>query len=405
MHKKIHILLFYIKEVIQMRICLEQNGSFQVKVTPNSHKKLYMVEKDGKKSWMVFSDVVKEISLGNVENAKVYKNNIVFVKPDLRVEKMDNKNIIKLKKHLNNYLNDYVSEQGYDCFDETDYSLVEFEQSLHKIEPKNYKNYIIGYKGNEIVSVYYISKNTFGIPFIYNIYIRNYDLIIKFCNLISTVMDNSVFYFDYLNVENIDKYGYKFINLSSKINKNYRYVLSSGCYITRGNANILIDKIEEKYLPQLLDIRQVVIKRLKTKDIQVYLENYNTGEFEGTWVNDCNMSSVVGFHYFTYRDVFSGEPEKDYLVALYKGQIIGIMKYGLWGNEQSVAYIDVLNTCRNKGIATLMIKALDKHLYPMYELHLTDESELGHKCGMAKLFKKHIKSTVVKDYEDLRGYH
>ena len=44
MHKKIHILLFYIKEVIQMRICLEQNGSFQVKVTPNSHKKLYMVE-------------------------------------------------------------------------------------------------------------------------------------------------------------------------------------------------------------------------------------------------------------------------------------------------------------------------------------------------------------------------
>ena len=188
-----------------MRICLEQNGSFQVKVTPNSHKKLYMVEKDGKKSWMVFSDVVKEISLGNVENAKVYKNNIVFVKPDLRVEKMDNKNIIKLKKHLNNYLNDYVSEQGYDCFDETDYSLVEFEQSLHKIEPKNYKNYIIGYKGNEIVSVYYISKNTFGIPFIYNIYIRNYDLISKFCNLISTVMDNSVFYFDYLNVENIDK--------------------------------------------------------------------------------------------------------------------------------------------------------------------------------------------------------
>jgi hypothetical protein len=169
MHKKIHILLFYIKEVIQMRICLEQNGSFQVKVTPNSHKKLYMVEKDGKKSWMVFSDVVKEISLGNVENAKVYKNNIVFVKPDLRVEKMDNKNIIKLKKHLNNYLNDYVSEQGYDCFDETDYSLVEFEQSLHKIEPKNYKNYIIGYKGNEIVSVYYISKNTFGIPFIYNV--------------------------------------------------------------------------------------------------------------------------------------------------------------------------------------------------------------------------------------------
>ena len=47
---------------------------------------------------------------------------------------------------------------------------------------------------------------------------------------------------------------------------------------------------------------------------------------------------------------------------------------------------------------------LDKHLYPMYELHLTDESELGHKCGMAKLFKKYIKSTVVKDYEDLRGF-
>lgn len=89
---------------------------------------------------------------------------------------------------------------------------------------------------------------------------------------------------------------------------------------------------------------------------------------------------------------------------MYKGQVIGIMKYGLWGNEQSVAYIDVLVNCRNKGIATLMIKELDKHLYPMYELHLTDESELGHKCGMAKLFKKHIKSTVVKDYEDLRGF-
>ena len=35
-------------------------------------------------------------------------------------------------------------------------------------------------------------------------------------------------------------------------------------YITKYNENILREKIEEKYFPKLLDIRQVVIKRLKT---------------------------------------------------------------------------------------------------------------------------------------------
>lgn len=391
------------KEVIQMRICLDRNGEFQIKITPNSNKKLYMIEKDDKKGWMVFSDLVKEISLGNVENAKVVKNNIVFVKPELRVEKMDNKNIIRLKKHLRNFIEEYEKEQGYDCWLPEDYALFDFESYLSNIEPKDYKKYIIGYKGNKIESVFVISKETFGLPFIYNIHCGDYTLLLKFCHVISELIKDSIFCFEYLPEGNTN--GFKFLNLDSNFSTGYKYVLHSGCYITKYNENILREKIEEKYFPKLLDIRQVVIKRLKTPEVRKYLEKYSTGEFEGNWVNDSNMGSVVGFHYFTIRDLFSGEPTKDYLVAVYKGQIVGIMKYGLWGKEQSVAYIDVLINCRNKGIATLMIKELDKHLYPMYELHLTDESELGHKCGMAKLFKKYIKSTVVKDYEDLRGFH
>ena len=118
------------KEVIPMRICLDRNGEFQIKITPNSNKKLYMIEKDDKKGWMVFSDLVKEISLGNVENAKVVKNNIVFVKPELRVEKMDNKNIIRLKKHLRNFIEEYEKEQGYDCWLPEDYALFDFESYL-----------------------------------------------------------------------------------------------------------------------------------------------------------------------------------------------------------------------------------------------------------------------------------
>ena len=385
-----------------MRICLDKNGDFQMKITPNSHKKLYMVENDKNKGWMVFSDLVKEISLGNVENARVYKNNIVFVKPELRVEKLDNKNIIRLKKHLRTTIERWEQEQGYDCWCQEDYALLDFESYLSVLDSKYYKKYIIGYKGNKIESVFIISKDTFGIPFVYNIYCDNYALLLKFCSIISDLIKDSVFSFDYLPDGDIN--GFKFLNFDSNIAKGYKYVLHSGAYITKYNENNVKNKIEEKYFPKQFDIEQVVVKRWKTPDVMKYLEKYEIGCFSGNWINDCNMSSVVGFHYFTYRDVFSGEPEKDYLVALYKGQIIGIMKYGLWGNEQSVAYIDVLNTCRNKGIATLMIKALDKHLYPMYELHLTDESELGHKCGMAKLFKKYIKSTVVKDYEDLRGF-
>lgn len=387
-----------------MRICLEQNGNFQMKVTPNSNKKLYMVEKDGNKGWMVFSEVVKEISLGNVENARVYKNNIVFVKPELRVERMDNKNIIRLKKHLRSVIESYEQEQGYDCLNYEDYWIEDFEYSLYNMQSKDYKKYIIGYKGNKIESVFIVSTQTLNVPIIYKLYCNDYNLILKFSSLISDLIKNSVFSFEYLPEGNLSSF--KFLNLESTILKGYKYTLHSSSYITKYNENILRDRIEQKYFPSLLDIREVVVQRWKTKDVQKYLEKYYEIDcFNGSWVNDCNMSSVVGFHYFTYRDVFSGEPEKDYLVALYKGQIIGIMKYGLWGNEQSVAYIDVLCSCRNKGIATLMIRELDKHLYPNYELHLTDESELGHKCGMAKLFKKYIKSTVVKDYEDLRGFH
>lgn len=403
MHKSKHINLFYFEGVIQMRVCLDKNGDFQMKITPESRKKLYMVEKDDKKGWMVFSDLVKEISLGNVENARVYKNNIVFVKPELYVEKMDNKNVIKLKKHLRTAIEKYEQEQGYDCWMPEDYALLDFESYLSNLEPKDYKKYIIGYNGNKIESVFIVSKESFGVPFIYNIYCDNYDMLLKFCHIISDLIKDSVFSFEYLPEGNLN--GFKFLNMDSNITKGYKYVLHSSAYITKYDENILKRKIEEKYFPKQLDIRQVVVKRWKTPDVRKYLEKYETGNFNGTWRNDCNMDAVVGFHYFTYRDVFSGEPTKDYLVALYKGQIIGIMKYGLWGKEQSVAYIDVLVNCRNKGIATLMIKELDKHLYPMYELHLTDESELGHKCGMAKLFKKYIKSTVVKDYEDLRGFH
>ena len=73
--------------------------------------------------------------------------------------------------------------------------------------------------------MFIITKDTFGIPFIYNIYCDNYDLILKFCHIISDLVKDSVFSFEYLPEGNMS--GFKFLNLESNIIKGYNYVLHS----------------------------------------------------------------------------------------------------------------------------------------------------------------------------------
>lgn len=121
---------------------------------------------------------------------------------------------------------------------------------------------------------------------------------------------------------------------------------------------------------------------------------------------------IVGFHYLCMNNMHRGfgfnnqKSDIKMLIAHVDGTLVGCICFGVWPNNnyQSLSFIDVAIPYRNRGVAKMMAKELDKHLNPELPLVLTDESEMGKECGMAKLFKKSIKSTKVYENREFFSY-
>lgn len=147
---------------------------------------------------------------------------------------------------------------------------------------------------------------------------------------------------------------------------------------------------------------------------------YTTTEMDGEMDNWVNYSTYLwtspdtlniwghynwaGFHYFSSHDARSGTPDTvKYLIAYLNGMPVGVIKFGVWPytpDHTGIAYIDVHEKMKRKGIATAMVKELNKHLDTRLPLYLTDESEEGREAGMAHLFKREITAVECLSYED-----
>lgn len=386
-------------------VCYNEKGLITKKSYEDNRRLLYKVKMDEEYGWVQRDVLIKYLndSLYDVRNVKLRGNSIVLnTEQKKRIEKITSKNFNKMTRFVDNYLNS-LSEEEY-TYGYADY--------FSYLKETNYKNLLeegyLGLIGNEISCFIVIDNNkSMDCSFIYFPY-YNYNMVkdlYYFINEVSKKVKNSVFCFDYWIEDLKNKLpNFKEVNLNSSFSKKHRYLIDSGLYLTEYNPNIIVDYIEKKYFPDIedKDLKDISFKCYTGKELE---KKFHTGKFRDSifsyyWINNCNIHSIVGFTYFKFENINSEDIK--FLVAEYKGLMLGIIKFGVWPNSdhQSVSYIDVSLKYRNMGIATLLIKHLDPYLNKKMTLVLTDESEMGKKYNMVKKFKENIHSVKVKTYSE-----
>lgn len=167
---------------------------------------------------------------------------------------------------------------------------------------------------------------------------------------------------------------------------NQKYECLDGVFYSfnKDNEFILRDKIEEKYFFDTDE--DIKVEIINGEEVNHYLlkEDYSYP----MWKTENNHSVIIGFHYLT-PDFFD---HNTLLVLKSKDIILGTIKYGLYGEGKfkhyGLNFIDVNFYHRKKGLAKRLIQELKKVLPTDYPLVLTDESDMGKKCQMARHFKE-----------------
>lgn len=208
----------------------------------------------------------------------------------------------------------------------------------------------------------------------------------------------------FIDNENI----YKTANMQSSINESVYESYYTFLIPKKLDENIIRDNIEKEIFPKL-DKNNLIFENLTGKEISKELnEKYkNNICFSGIERKHNGQFGVAGFHYFAIDYV---DDSKQFLVCKQDGNYIGVIKHGIYNNygqipHQGLPYIDVNHNYRNNGIATMMIKELNKYLLKDYPLFLTAESNMGRKCHMENLFLENITKTECVPYKGQEEYY
>lgn len=368
------------------------NDTPVLKKRRNSTVVEYYIEDDNSnKQWVTESYLRSCIEDMLVENVKLENGLIVYVKPVFSVFSLNFKSRASIIKYLSKYASDY---DGVGMEDLCIY--------IEHASQNQLSNYWCGVKGNMFVSLFYVEKSKYNIPIIRTIYWAFDDYLYSVMDKLSDKFKDSVFEFQYLPDYRIKSdrkvsASYKPINRVSGLFSERMVSLSSGCYITAYNPNLLVKRIEDVYLNALkdFDINKVVYKCYSARQLSELMSSYtNDYVFNGYWHDEYgNSTAFYGFHYFDPGDLYYYGNDKKYLVAIYNGVIIGVIKFGMFMQEQAVAFIDVHYGCRRKGLAKGLIRNLNNYLDKSLPLDLSHESEMGKLCHMNEKFKEGI--TVV----------
>lgn len=373
-----------------MRLCTQNNKPITKVV---QQEKMYMVSDGAKNFWMRAGVAKIAVKCHEIDNAKLHGTGICIITPQLKVERITQTNLEKLylfmKYHIK-YGKDYDYADNYSY----QYFIKEYETDKKKCI-KQFGGYVAFY-GNKVVSWITVIK-TLGLEVLISFYndgnIRLRRAVINsiFAENPDTIMLGSLCNDCGADYNRMDK--------QSTIDPDYRYIFGYGEYLTKGRTDRFVKAIENKYFINKVDLAKVKLKVIEGKDLsKLWQSKYIDGGFEGYWINTCNIDSAVGFHYFHFNDA---KIDARFILALYDGMIIGVIKLGVYyGDHQAIAYIDILRTCRNQGVATYMIKNIDKYLFKGLPLMITDESDMGKMCHIADKFKANVKSVKVKTYEE-----
>lgn len=377
-----------------MQICYK-NNQFVTRQNPKDRRRVqYLLKIYEKQKWVNRETIVDYIKGFKIKNAKLVGNDIVYIKPEIVVKRITERLYIELENFAKKYLK--YSNDSYD-------NNVYFFSNLLQNE-KNKQDYLnssyLMYDGNAIVGLFGVDA-IFDIPVVYTLYSKYDTNLYKAAKIISAQIPNSIFYNEYYN-DSFKDTSFKFVSFKSTINPEKEYSFYHGCYLTEYDTDALVKEVEKRYFPEMNDISQIVLKHFKGRELEKYFNKLRTDEFNAVWGTYSSTPETLGFHYFNHNDVVGNSKDKDFLVAIYKGIIVGVIKYGIWNDadHQSLSYIDINEKYQRMGIASLMISNMDKFLYSKLPMVLTSESREGAKCHMADKFKKAITKVSVKTYEE-----
>ncbi len=341
-----------------------------------------------------------------IYNAKKSGNSVVpYITTDsLQVVKLSGNNLGLLRKTFQNYLrktsSEYISDSDMFCSNQ-------LKTNFKSLRENSY----LGINRDRIECVFKISWNKeLNVSIVYTVFGEYEDNLRHYVSLLSKRLKDSIFYFEYLPRAFKDDTVFKPCNLSSTFSNEHQYNFYHGCYLTEYNANMLAIAVERKYFPDLYsdDLNDVEIKCLTKAELENYFKKFYGADYSGTWRNNYNQVSFSGFTYLKYSEFDYSDNDIKFLTAVYKNNVIGVIKFGVWrdSNHQAVSYIDVSYKYRCKGVATKLINSLEKYLYDDTVLVLTDESDMGKLCGMNEKFRKAVKKVKVKTYSEcLRDGH
>lgn len=287
-----------------------------------------------------------------------------------------------------------------------------YGKDIHVILDSNDKKFVCDYSliYNNILDLFFIDIYKYSKNHNYNYFIDlfktlinkyNYDkMVLMNCNC--NITNELIRYFRF-------KKNNLFSNFQEEIHENcfekYYYSINFNYYSSHFdyyslNNNLIKHKVELFFSEIAFNKDKIQFDFCTVKE----LNKYDTSLF---WYSTCGSELNIGMHYYnTYAERSLGGRNIRYLIASYNNVIVGCIKIGEYGfyNEPkylSMCYIDVNISCRKQGIATLLIKELDKYLdfYPEKDLVLTDESYLGKKFHMKDKFERIISSKNVVSYK------
>lgn len=163
-------------------------------------------------------------------------------------------------------------------------------------------------------------------------------------------------------------------------------------------ANLPKEQYEANVFPKL-DKDQLTYKVMSGPEVKEWVNKKMTKSLPVNmtfYTAQNNNSHYVGMHYFYSPYEHMGEKIK-YLIAFQDDTIVGVICYGYWGDSDQLelSYIDVAHPYRNQGVATALVKEFANVVKDEPSIRLSGESELGAKCHMHDLFKKHLTIKVI----------
>lgn len=385
--------------------CVVRNGELVTKKDlRDSRKNLYQVciNNDGY-TWVSRKFLIECLNNPGiiVKNIKLQGNSIkLYLSDSYKVVKISNKNIDIVKRFVDKYIKE---NRSIDEYYDYGYSNCDYFYRMKNEEFTTFLKYgFMGLYNGEIETLFTVSKNKLNISLVHTVYGEYSENLGKYVEQLSSMIKNSVFYYEYFHNSLSQNSKLKIMSHNSSFDKDRVYMFYHGVYLTEYDSYMMPKMVEKKYFPEIENLNDIEIKCIKAKDLDKYFKNMYDDDYQGYWKSIYNNVAVSGFTYFHTEDFHANYGDIKYLVALYKERIVGIIKFGVWpnSNHQALSYVDVSAKYRRLGIATKMIKELNKYISSDTTFVLTDESEMGKLCGMNRICKKYITKTKVKTYEE-----